>query len=306
MSQPEPDRETVLVFGSTGTQGRPVAGLLLEEGYAVRAVTRNPEAAAGLTARGAQVVAADLNDPDAVRAAAQGADRVFLHLPLSFGAPGAAERARAAIDALVAAGVRQIVFSTSGPVPDAPQGIPGLDDRVAVLRHVLDTGVGTVLKPTGFMENFAAPWSAERLAAGELAYPRPPELQVAWVTNDDVAAAALAAMRDPATVGQVFVLAGPEALDGPAAADRLARGLGRPVTYREIDGTEFAEMMTPYLGAETAKAIGSGYDQMPRFQDPMMIPDGGPAAAALGIRLTPLEEWARTRDWDAGGRPRSA
>jgi len=306
MSQSEPGRETVLVFGSTGTQGRPVARLLLDAGYAVRAVTRNPEAAADLTARGAQTVAADLTDAAAVAAAAQGADRVFLHLPLSFGAPGAGERARAAVDALAGAGVRQIVFSTSGPVPDEPQGIPGLDDRVAVLRHVLGTGTGTVLKPTGFMENFAAPWSAARIAAGELAYPRPPELQVAWVTNDDVAAAALAAMRAPATIGRTFVLAGPEALDGPGAADRLARGIGRPVTYREIDGTEFAEMMTPYLGAETAKAIGSGYDQMPRFQDPMMIPDGRPAAEALGIRLTPLEGWARTRDWDAGGRPRTA
>ncbi len=58
-------RKLVVVFGATGNQGGSVvASLLKNKNYAVRAVTRNPDSdkAKALAARGAQVVAADLND----------------------------------------------------------------------------------------------------------------------------------------------------------------------------------------------------------------------------------------------------
>lgn len=287
--------ETALVFGATGTQGGPVARALLDAGYAVRAVGRRPGPARALTERGADVVPVDLDDLGSVSRAAEGVDRVFLHLPLSWrGSPDPV------LGALADAGVRQIVFSTSGPVPDQPMGIAGLDERVEFVGRVLDTGIATVLKPTGFMENLSTPWSAQLIAAGELAYPRPPEFRTAWITNDDVGAFTAAAFGQRAAIGQLYKIAGPEVLDGPETAERLSRALGRPITYREITGSEFAEMMAPYLGAETAGAIGAGYDRMPREQNPLVTTDVRPAAEALGVEPTPLEEWARRQRWDPG------
>jgi uncharacterized protein YbjT (DUF2867 family) len=278
-------RSTALVFGATGTQGGAVARHLLARGYRVRAAARHPEAAGALTAHGATPVRLDLADPSSVAAAAAGADVAFVHLPITFGAPGDADRARAAVDALVAAGVRRIVFSTSGPAPDEAVGVPYVDDKVAVLRHVLGTGGGTVLKPTGFMENFAAPWSAPRVLAGELAYPLPPGAGVAWVTNDDVARYAESAFRTDAVRGRSFAVAGPEVLDGPAAAERLGRALGRPVGYRQVSGAEYAAMLAPHVGGRR----GCHDRRLLRRGAPGAQPDDGarPAAGRRGARRGP-------------------
>ncbi len=62
----------IVVFGATGQQGGSVvASFLKNKDYIVRAVTRNPDSdkAKALSASGAQVVAADLNDyPSLVKA----------------------------------------------------------------------------------------------------------------------------------------------------------------------------------------------------------------------------------------------
>ncbi|KAK0497604.1 putative hscarg dehydrogenase [Armillaria luteobubalina] len=70
----------IVVFGATGQQGGSVvASFLKNKDYIVRAVTRNPEGdkAKALSANGAQVVAADLNDYPSLVKAFQGASAAF-------------------------------------------------------------------------------------------------------------------------------------------------------------------------------------------------------------------------------------
>ncbi|KAK0216645.1 putative hscarg dehydrogenase [Armillaria nabsnona] len=70
----------IVVFGATGQQGGSVvASFLKNKDYIVRAVTRNPDSdkAKALSARGAQVVAADLNDYPSLVKAFQGASAAF-------------------------------------------------------------------------------------------------------------------------------------------------------------------------------------------------------------------------------------
>jgi nucleoside-diphosphate-sugar epimerase len=66
-----------LVTGATGFVGLPLVAALLARGERVRAMGRNPAALAKLAALGAEPVAADLCDRDAVIAACSGAGTVF-------------------------------------------------------------------------------------------------------------------------------------------------------------------------------------------------------------------------------------
>jgi uncharacterized protein YbjT (DUF2867 family) len=54
----------ITVFGATGTQGRTVARKLLQEGWQVRAVTRDPRSvkAQALSDLGADIISADFDD----------------------------------------------------------------------------------------------------------------------------------------------------------------------------------------------------------------------------------------------------
>ncbi|KAF7243098.1 NmrA-like family domain-containing protein 1 [Varanus komodoensis] len=75
------DKNLVVVFGATGAQGGSVARALLEDAtFQVRAVTRNPhqKAAQELRRRGAEVVKADLDDPQSLELALRAAHSVFL------------------------------------------------------------------------------------------------------------------------------------------------------------------------------------------------------------------------------------
>ena len=65
---------TVVVMGSTGKQGGAVARGLLERGHKVRAVTRDPNAnqAKSLASAGATLIAASLEDTQAIKKALEG------------------------------------------------------------------------------------------------------------------------------------------------------------------------------------------------------------------------------------------
>ncbi len=76
-----PDRsaEIILVTGATGQQGGVVASNLLEQGFRVRALTRDPNkpAAKSLAEHGAEVVRGDLEDRSSLDRSLEGAYGVF-------------------------------------------------------------------------------------------------------------------------------------------------------------------------------------------------------------------------------------
>lgn len=70
----------IVVLGATGNQGGSVVSTFLSEpGWRVRGISRNPSSAASqkLKERGAEVVAANLDDPASLVAAFKGAAAVF-------------------------------------------------------------------------------------------------------------------------------------------------------------------------------------------------------------------------------------
>jgi uncharacterized protein YbjT (DUF2867 family) len=113
------ERKIITVFGATGAQGGGLARSILEDRdgpFSVRAVTRNVNSAAAraLAAAGAEVVAVDVDDADAVARAMQGAYGAYC--VTFFWAHFSPERelaqARAMARAAQASGVQHVVWST--------------------------------------------------------------------------------------------------------------------------------------------------------------------------------------------------
>jgi uncharacterized protein YbjT (DUF2867 family) len=74
--------QIIAVFGATGAQGGGLARAILADPkrrFALRAVTRKPDGAAAraLASAGAEVVAADLDDPPSIERAMRGAHGAF-------------------------------------------------------------------------------------------------------------------------------------------------------------------------------------------------------------------------------------
>ena len=138
MSAPQ---KLIAVVGATGQQGGAVVRALQAGGqFKVRALTRNPSAHAGLAD---DVVAADLNRPETLRAAFSGAHGVFLVTDAWAADHDESGQALAAVNAAKDAGVKHLVWSTlpnvktiSGDAFD----VPHFTDKADVERIVRDAG----------------------------------------------------------------------------------------------------------------------------------------------------------------------
>ena len=289
---------TVLVYGSTGTQGSPVVDQLLTAGRAVRALTRDAARARHWAARGAEVAQADLVDPVSLAAATEGVDQVVLQLPLQYDFALHETYGRNAVDAAEAAAVGLVVFNTSAHV------FPGTDvhayqARQEVVDHLQRSGVpNVVLRPTFFMEILLGPWIRPGIVEqGVVAFPLPADLPMSWVSAGELAAYGVAALDRPDLAGTSFDIGGPQALTGKDIAGCFSEILGRSVSYVPIAPDDYERALAPMFGARVAYEVASQVRYVINRGDGSV--DMTDTAAQLGVRPTHLDVWIRQHDWAA-------
>ena len=152
----EPVSKLITVFGATGGQGGHVARALLQNGFKVRAVTRNPdsEKAKALRDAGAEVVTGSIDNRDSVKAAVAGAYGAYVVTPLFVSNEEAV--GKAAADACKEAGLQHVVFSGLDSVKDKI-GKPCVyfDSKAAVEKYLDEIGVpNTSVRYAFYLENF--------------------------------------------------------------------------------------------------------------------------------------------------------
>lgn len=227
---PSQRESTIAVVGATGRQGGQVVRHLLDDGWRVRALTRNPNSkkAARLRDGGAEVVRADLDDADSLDAAFAQAYGVFnMQAPQ----PGAVDvdirRGMSAARAADRAGVRHLVYGSAGP-GEEKTGIEQWDAKIEVARGMREMGLPlTVLRPMAFMELMVDPtfypqsstwYTMPRLAGVDCRIP--------WLSVRDLGAIAALAFADrDRFIGK----------DLPLAADVKSLAECRAL-YREVKG----------------------------------------------------------------------
>ena len=113
------DKKIIAVLGSTGSQGSGLVSAILADpngGFAARAITRDPskDAAKAMAAKGAEVVAGNLDDVESLKKAFAGAYGVFAVTNFWEHFSGEKEIAQAKniAEAAKAAGVKHVIWST--------------------------------------------------------------------------------------------------------------------------------------------------------------------------------------------------
>jgi uncharacterized protein YbjT (DUF2867 family) len=284
----------ILTYGSTGSQGEPVARKLLNAGHQVRAVLRHPERGAALQAQGAQIVQGDLSDLESLQRANVGVDAVFLMLPFSAqGNPF--ELLGNALEAAKSAGVPFVVFNASGQAPAKPTGIPMLDSRIQLEEFIANCGIpNVILQPGAYMENFLGPWCLPSVKQhNTVAYPHRSEMRVSWIASEDLGSLAASAFEQPELAGQRFRLGGPQALDGAAIARAFSAGLNHEITYQSISPEAFGDTMAKVIGPEAGEGIRIAYGHSNAQPDDALSVDMNSVLKKLPVKLTTLQEWVR-------------
>jgi uncharacterized protein YbjT (DUF2867 family) len=216
----------IVVTAAGGRTGTAVTRSLREQGRPVRALVSSARPRPELDAVGAEVVAADLNDPEAVAPLLADADALYLMWP-NFD-PRETAGATALLDAARAAGVGRVVYH-SVLRPQA-RSMPHHAAKDRVEEHLDASGLAwRVLQPCAYADNFDA--GLARVAdTGRFASTWGLEHGQSLVDVRDVADAAAVLLTEDGLDGGTFEAVGPESLTAPRIAELLAEHLGREVT----------------------------------------------------------------------------
>jgi uncharacterized protein YbjT (DUF2867 family) len=293
------DTRTILVTGATGAQGGSVARhLLARGGYAVRALTRDPDSdrARALRDAGAETVQGDLSDPASLRAALEGADGVFgvTNFWEHFGRER--EHGRNLVDAVAASGVEQFVFSTL-PHAKAISGgeleVPHFDIKAELEQYARQRVPGaTFIHVAFYYENFLSFFPPRRQEDGTFVVGFPQgDTPLAGVAVEDLGGVVAPIFDRPGefrtrTVGVVG-----DDLPASEYARTLSRVLGKTVLYQHVPREVFAA-----YGFPGADDLANMFDFNRRF-----IPDRR-ADAEESRRLYPgmqtFETWLQAHTGD--------
>jgi uncharacterized protein YbjT (DUF2867 family) len=183
------NEELIAVIGATGQQGGGVVRALQAAGqFKVRALTRNPEKHRDLAD---EVVEADLNRPETLAAAFQGAHGVFLVTTSSLEGTDEREQGTAAVQAAKDAGVKHLVWSTLPDVEAIGGGkfhVPHFTDKAKVDRVVTEAGFAnhTFAIAPFFYQNLAGAMAPQKQAVGSMGWALPLDPSVRCIHMGDI------------------------------------------------------------------------------------------------------------------------
>ena len=227
------NNKTIAVTGGTGQQGSAVVRHMLSAGWAVRALTRDPQKAAAeaLAGQGAEIIHGDNDDKASLVAAFRGADAVFsvqnYWLP-GVGKEGEIRQGKLTADAAKEVQVPHFIYSSVG---SAHRGLgqAHFESKFEIENYVKSLGLPfTIIRPVAFMDN--ANYSRAAISNGT--YPAiglKPDKRLQTIAVDDIGMFVAHILAQPGRyLGQTIEFAGDE-LTEQEMADTLAKVIGRPV-----------------------------------------------------------------------------
>jgi NAD(P)H dehydrogenase (quinone) len=230
----ENKQPTLLVTGASGNLGRRVVELLLEANVGtIVATTRTPEKLADFSAKGVIVRHADFDDVSTLATAFAGVDRLLLISTDTVGVPGARiKQHQNAVQAAEAAGVSHVVYTSlinpvNTPVFLAP-------DHEATEAALTASKMGwTVLRENIYTEMLLGS-IGQALGSGQL-FSAAGDGKAAYITREDCARAAAAALASSFSGQRTLDITGPEAVSQYNVAAIGAQVTGQPITYIPLE-----------------------------------------------------------------------
>jgi uncharacterized protein YbjT (DUF2867 family) len=231
----------VLVTGATGKTGKSLVAQLREKNLAYRAVSRSGEPPF------------DWTRPETWNAALEGVSSVYLVAPATVNDPYS--RIVEFLEAAIGTGARRLVFLGMASLP---AGGPAHGQVHQWLKDNSDDWA--VLSPSAFMQNFSEGPYLATIREEDTFYSNTGTGRVPFISAEDIARAALAALMAPAPLNGDVMLTGGEAISYDRVAELISQACGRPISHTHISTEALAErFIARGLPELTARFLAAGY-----------------------------------------------
>ena len=300
--------KTIAVVGATGAQGGGLVRAIATDRageFRARALTRDPASVAArefAALPNVDVVAADLDDPESVDAAFDGADGAFCVTFFWADMSPATEfrHATTMANAAKATGIHHVVWSTFEDTRDwvtddrmpTLQGrykVPHFDGKAEADAAFRDAGVPTTyLRACAYWENLIDfGLGPQRGEDGVLAITYPlGESRLPGIASEDIGKIALGLFKaGDAYAGKTVSVAG-EHLTGSEMATKLSRALGEDVRYNDVDPDVYRS-----FGFQAADEIGNMFQFKRDFEADFVGARDLDLARSLDPELADFDSW---------------
>lgn len=217
----------IAVTGATGTIGSELIRLLSEEGVEAKALSRNPPKKAELP--NINWVEADLADPDLLKDAFSGCEKLFL---LTGNTHKMVKLQKNAIKAATEAGITHIVKLSALGASEHSKSVIGVWHYI-VEEYLKESGLEwTILRPHVFMQNLIAQEDSINREDG-MFYSPSGDAEISLIDTRDISLVAKEILSggSGSHSGETYTLSGPEAISYQECAAILSDVLAKTVEY---------------------------------------------------------------------------
>ena len=254
---------SILILGATGMIGRRLVPMLAAQPHDVRAASRTPDA--GQTGF-------DWYRPDTNDGAIEGVEAMFVVPPAM--EADAAPLVGALLARAAAADVRRVVLASSMG-GDSP-GAPATSDRWQIEARVRESGMEwTILRPSGFMQNFSEGFLFPGIAQFGAVNSATGDGLVALVDAVDIARVAAATLTKPGHDGAYYDVTGPEPISFGQAVAAVSEAAGRHLFHNLVSSEQMLAILQQAGVPDTYAAM--------LIRDQLAIRDGEAAAVSDAV-----------------------
>ena len=234
---------TIVVTGATGKQGGAAFRHLVQRGFAVRALVRDPGRpdVRELEGRGVEIFRGDFDDAESMERALDGADGAYSVQAWQGGPEAEVRQGIAFAEAANRQEVGHFVYS-SVAAADQNTGIPHFESKGKIEERIRQTGMPyTIFRPVFFMENWLM--MREGIDNGAIMLPLSPQTRLQMIAVDDIGTFVALAFEHPGHWhNRAFELAGDE-LSMAELAEAFSRVSGREVRYQQVPWDQFEQQV---------------------------------------------------------------
>lgn len=283
----------ILVVGSTGSVGTSVVRRLTAKGQPVAALVRDPgsEKARTLEREGATLVTGDLKDAASVERALEGVDTVICTASSTMSRRDGdsletvdGKGVQTLIDVAERKGARRFIFVSFSRniAADFPLGEYKRAAEKRLESSKLDY---TILLPSYFPETWLSPVVGFDVAAGKVRIYGDGKAKGSYISLEDVAAAVVASVENPAASRQAIPIGGPRAYSQLEAVALVERATGKKLAREHMTTADIQAARAAAGDPMSASFLGL-FDGMSRGD---VIPTYW--IRMLGVQPTSLEDW---------------
>ena len=224
------------VTGATGHQGGAVISNLIDKGFRVKAITRNPSSAAAQNLKGknTEIIKADLNYPETYKDHLKDVDGVFCALTFENGIQKEIRQGIALADLAKENNIRHFVYS-SGLGVELNTDIPHWKSKFEIENYIRKINLpSTIIRPASFYENYLIPQVKSRLAKGKLVSPVSKDKLQQFISTRDIGKIGATILINPDKYLNKTIPIAAATMGGEEAAAIFSETWNKKITYQKL------------------------------------------------------------------------